>query len=93
MKPVTHEGYYWNATAKNCTRCPDGCRACDSTTLACTECTRTVLDTKTGTCPSCSVKDCVSCSEALDTCEECVEGFRLDGNKCQPCTVANCTDW
>ncbi|KAI7838581.1 hypothetical protein COHA_007652 [Chlorella ohadii] len=59
-----------------CVPCDKRCRACTGLGT-CFQCRLTVLDPVTKTCPPCKVANCYECTESLNQCQMCDEGFYL----------------
>ena len=90
-----HAGYFFNAKTFTCTKCKDNCYSCKNETECEEPSSGYYLDKTTGEITRCVDTNCEICSTSKDTCDECIDGYTLNGSNggsCTQCADRNCSE-
>ncbi|KAE8305820.1 High cysteine membrane protein Group 5 [Giardia duodenalis] len=90
-----HAGYFFNAKTFTCTACKANCYSCKNETECEEPSSGYYLDKSTGDITPCTDHNCEICSTSRDTCDECIDGYTLNGSNggsCTQCADRNCSE-
>ncbi|ESU41734.1 Variant-specific surface protein, partial [Giardia duodenalis] len=91
-----HEGYFFNAKTFTCIKCKENCYTCKNETECEEPSSGYHLDNSTGAITRCEDTNCKICDESISTCDECVDGYTLNGggssSSCTPCNDKHCSE-